>query len=377
MSSSLTSENSANFINGISGMGALWASFTSTELDSFIDALSKVFEEGSIQHLASSLYGLAVMECQFEKLPENFIVKICNGIIRVCNSSQLDPQALANIMYAVGLLSFDISPTKTFILCELNKAHLALLQSLANLGMSKFNDIEREQLLMYANTLMITTPLLEQNVATMPIFRVMSSENSVENSISELQESVVSSLSAALRARNADVYITDEYSAFDGALPVDVTVFDDDDPKHPIAFLEVDGPHHFRNGSLRRKDKLKEFLYRKKHPLASFTRVRYDQVQVLGSGHIAFALANFITLTSSHSDAEKRLLRDDDDHAFSARNAERELQKSLSIACKNSEVNLRSICSIFGDVTWCNYDIFTSGALSSSRMSAACETDHN
>jgi hypothetical protein len=298
LSSKMSTGDASSYVKGVGTMGALWNDLKNPEVDAFIHIISYVCNEGDIQQVASSMLGMALMECQFDKLPESLVLKIINGIRRVSKTSRSNPQALANILYAIGLLSFDVDPNKNFVFNELHQLHVVLLDCIADLGVSKFSESEREQLLMYVNTLEMTTSLLEENSSCRPIFRVMHADNT----ISKLQESVVNSLSAALRARNAEVIVTDEYSAFDGALPVDVTIFDENDPKYPIAFLEVDGPHHFKNGSLRRKDKFKEFLYRKKHPLASFTRVSYDQVQSLGSRQVAFALANFITLTSSHSE---------------------------------------------------------------------------
>jgi hypothetical protein len=49
--------------------------------------------------------------------------------------------------------------------------------------------------------------------------------------------------------------------------------------RFPVAFIEVDGPHHYRSdGCLLRKDILKETLYRMKYPYATFTRIKFDQV---------------------------------------------------------------------------------------------------
>ena len=70
--------------------------------------------------------------------------------------------------------------------------------------------------------------------------------------------------------------------------------------------MEVDGPQHYVNGLLRRKDLMKEKLYRSKYPDASFTRLRYDVINRLGSGKVARDVAQYIALThNSHGVRDK------------------------------------------------------------------------
>ena len=60
----------------------------------------------------------------------------------------------------------------------------------------------------------------------------------------------------------------------------------------------MDGPQHFGDdGLLQRKDQLKEALYRRRYPGATFTRIRYDQVDRLGPSYVSRHLANYITLS--------------------------------------------------------------------------------
>lgn len=62
-----------------------------------------------------------------------------------------------------------------------------------------------------------------------------------------------------------------------------------------IHINQVDGPHHYRrNGSLRRKDKLKEAMYTRKHPLSSFHRIRWDDVTKHGSDVVGAELAGLV-----------------------------------------------------------------------------------
>jgi len=146
--------------------------------------------------------------------------------------------------------------------------------------------------------------------------------------------------------------VADEYSAFNGAFPVDATVFEGSDCPafhlvthvhiviHLLSFsldiiIQVKYRWHFWkstarsttevcsiippfpaflqlitlplflllrccysvDGQLLRKDIMKEALYRRKHPCATFTRVRFDQVNKLGSKYVGREVADYITLT--------------------------------------------------------------------------------
>ena len=54
--------------------------------------------------------------------------------------------------------------------------------------------------------------------------------------------------------------------------------------KEILAIVEIDGPYHYYpNRKLRRKDQMKEMMYRKVYPNAIFRRIRYDDENRLGS----------------------------------------------------------------------------------------------
>lgn len=333
----------SNVVHGLGVMGATWVSFPPSIHDALALGVMKVGRQGTPTELASSLYGVALMECQWTALPAQVRADVVGGIVRAAKKAKdADHQAVANMMYSLSLLVFDmVDPA---LQAELTHAHVALLDAIAIVGVGRFSEKEREQILMYVNLLSTTTPLTEKAAHAKPIFCVSRSNDHGQGHSSRLQETVVASLAVALQSRNTDLQIEDEYSAFNGAFPIDATVLEGGTP---IGFIEIDGPHHYRNGSLRRKDKMKEMLYRKKHPTASFTRVSYDQVRKLGTGRVAFAVANFLTLTAGH--------RDDLDGAWSTRNAERELNKILSVSSAEETfraLNTQSVYSIFGDVTW-------------------------
>jgi hypothetical protein len=260
----------------------------------------------------------------------------------------MSPQALANLMYAVSLLIFEES---TEVHEDLTPVHIALLDSISLIGVgsSHFSEAEKEQILIYLSTLQTLTPL-GQNVIDRPKCTLRADKPFVKPS--KLQQSVVSALTTALRRKNADFEVEDEYSAFSGAFPVDATIFEGD---KPVAFVEVNGPQHYReDGRLRRKDLMKEALYRGKYPDASFTRVRFDQINRLGPSYVGAQVAQFISnsppvrvrctaaagvgssffplySSSSSPDVCSVVYQNCEEDGLAVRRAQRELAKALSL----------------------------------------------
>ena len=260
----------------------------------------------------------------------------------------MPPQALANLMYAISLLIFEESEA---VHTELTPVHIALLDTASALGVgsSLFTEAEKEQILIYISTLQTLTPL-KDSVTHRP--KCILRADKPFTKPSKLQQTVVSALTTALRNKNSDFEVEDEYSAFSGAFPVDATIFEGD---KPVAFVEVNGPQHYReDGRLRRKDLMKEALYRSKYPNASFTRVRFDQVSRLGSKYVGTQVAHFISNTppvrvrctaaagvctsffplfspSSSPDSCTVMYKECEEDGLAARRAERELVQALSI----------------------------------------------
>jgi len=264
--------------------------------------------------------------------------------------------------------------------------HLSLLEGVSRLDPATFTESEREQMQIYIHMLRTFVPVPAPNSADSSAGVAQgqgspSSSSSVPNLSkphsleqehdngyllratssqkkgSYLQRCVVSALAAALRAQSTypdQFQVVDEYSPFGGAVPVDAVVMEGG---RPVAFLEVDGPHHyyteadppqskdkakvagkirrgreFRNKAagpsvistdkqekqkqLRRKDQMKETLYKRKYPGCSFTRIRYDQVGRLGEEKVGQEVAHFIHMVRAsdnspdgRSNADAALIR--------------------------------------------------------------------
>jgi hypothetical protein len=135
---------------------------------------------------------------------------------------------------------------------------------------------------------------------------------------SHLQERVANSLYSSLQVylnnsihdknnrdynnnKNVKYTVEIERSSFNGIFPVDIAILRNN--IEVIAFIEVDGPHHYRgDGSLRRKDKLKEALYIQKHPDCSMYRVRWDEENEIGAEVLSEEIINNIFLNLKKSD---------------------------------------------------------------------------
>jgi hypothetical protein len=325
---------------GISALGSLglcWESVSRRSIPfvrSFTKAITSVLNNGTITEIAGVIFGMGLMECSWEQLPPSCRRDIIQSILTAfCLSETMSPpknqpfmtkgtetaaddddgksgfdsyngalssrsQALANIIYGLSLMVFDTESRQ--LTADLTPVHIALLDAVSDMGVLKFSDIEKEQILIYIHLLHTVLPASEVTLIDAHCPKHIIRADATNDVPSKLQESVISALTSALRRRNHALEVSNEYSAFSGVFPVDATVFEGE---LPVAFVEVDGPHHFHfsaaegRAKLRRKDIMKETLYRRKHPTATFIRVRYDQVDHFGSKYVGSEIADFITIS--------------------------------------------------------------------------------
>lgn len=84
-----------------------------------------------------------------------------------------------------------------------------------------------------------------------------------------------------------------EFNGLKGIFPIDAAIYVGDDL---LAFIEVDGEYHYKGQQeLRRKDRLKEFLYKTRFPSVPLYRVRHDQCEALGFMKLGRSLAAWLS----------------------------------------------------------------------------------
>jgi hypothetical protein len=108
--------------------------------------------------------------------------------------------------------------------------------------------------------------------------------------------------------KGTDYEVVPEVSSFAGVFPVDAAI------KYrgrEVAFVEVDGPSHYRfDGQLKRKDKLKEAMYKKKHPHCSFHRIRYDSENKIGAEIIGSEIVEVVMRSTASSNIVEGWIKD-------------------------------------------------------------------
>jgi hypothetical protein len=102
--------------------------------------------------------------------------------------------------------------------------------------------------------------------------------------------------------------IQHEFNGLGGIFPVDSAIYFRDEL---LAFIEVDGEFHYKlaGQQLRRKDQLKEFLYRCRFPDTPLYRIRSDQCRELGFYKLGKGLALWLTALAKKSLENKRASR--------------------------------------------------------------------
>jgi hypothetical protein len=309
----------AGMILGMGFMESSWYDLSDRDRKYVIDGLTRVFSS------SSNMPGLHTINEPFMFKHKKLGNPTSNNQVYEMNSKEevvLTTQLIANAMYGLSMMIFDC--TNSTRINELLPVHITLCEALSKFNFMEVSLQEKEQILAYLNIVNTVLHLkidssfadhLEESFLSSPFLFV---QPNIENrqdpkTVSKLQQSVVSSISRELKIRNDELKVRKEYSSFCGAFPVDAVVLEGD---QPVAFVEVDGPQHFVEGQLRRKDLMKETLYRKKHPCATFTRVNFDQVDHLGAKYVGREVANYITLVMHICDHEEEVMQEISNRSF-------------------------------------------------------------
>lgn len=87
--------------------------------------------------------------------------------------------------------------------------------------------------------------------------------------------------------------LQNEFIGMKSVFPIDAAIYFDD---NLLAFIEIDGDYHYKfQQELRRKDRLKEFLYKSKFPKIPLYRVRHDHCEALGFTKLGRSLAAWLS----------------------------------------------------------------------------------
>merc|ERR1711871_8772 len=270
-------------------------------------SIVRTLPEMKSQEVSSVIWGLSGTGIAWDSLPQTLRWSINIALRRV--SDDMSPQDVANSAYGLTLLSFD---TDNPLDPGFRGAHDTLINKLKTTSEMQISNVELEQLRTFAHfyeTFKVGASIDVIRGARVPrIF--LEFESSEEFHLnrevrgSNLQYRVIEGVKSAFDALEGDsypyikdIYIDTEVSSFGGILPVDALICIENKYKiaenHVLAILEIDGPQHYReDGSLRRVDLLKEFMYLRRHPNAIFCRIRWDEANKLGVSAIGDSLAN-------------------------------------------------------------------------------------
>jgi len=108
---------------------------------------------------------------------------------------------------------------------------------------------------------------------------------------SKLHATTSNSMLTHLLNHSIDFDIFNEFSGLHGVFPIDTAVYYKNEL---VALVEIDGEYHYKSQQLRRKDRLKDFLYRHHYKNIPLYRMKYDQINIIGTSKAGQALADWI-----------------------------------------------------------------------------------
>lgn len=315
------------------GFGELDAPFDSMHRTGFVESLYRSIMQNlpdmKASEVAKLMWGLSSTGLSWDNLPVGLHWQINAALRR--EGPSMTPHDLANCAYAVALMGFD---TQNSADPAFRGVHEVLMKTILRAKKveedsgdqtdddffrffsfwdakeGEFDSIasveEKEQLKIFLNYLdvmkfevsgrekipfsflagaapAVSSPWpFADSSHSMP-------DNEGTTTTSQLQARALRGLTEALQQdgeAEGKFRVLSESSSFYGVFPVDAAIYYESEL---MFILEIDGPQHYRfDGQLRRKDKLKECMYQRKHPDCVMRRIRWDEVgkleyQIIGN----------------------------------------------------------------------------------------------
>jgi hypothetical protein len=360
-----SSQHIANTIWGLAKMDASWDHLQGQ--DRLMGAFVRACQSFSAQEASNSIYGLAVMDAPWNSLSAGAKVALAQALERTAGS--MTHQEVANVMYSLAIMTFD-AIYELDIDTELSSAgsqalwdiHAVALSAFAKIPKSEYEKENYDQFAMYFEFLDAIPggrSLMEKHLKQHAQWCNQSSGGSFHippkisgpsaNVPSRLHARTVGAMLASLqkssisRGEKLRWEVFNEFSGLRGIFPIDAAVYCNGDL---VALVEIDGEFHYKEVSakLRRKDQLKEYLYRKYYPNLPLFRIRSDQCSVLGIERAGDALANWIISSlgqpdSTHVDAitTKRKIRQAGEPAAPFPNSRAKTVKTKTISSRTKK----------------------------------------
>lgn len=227
-------------------------------------------------------------------------------------------QEVANLMYAISLLTFDAdnvptsqcmeqalkgtkTVTNTDILFDIHTEIILKFHTWKEVDFEQENYDQFEVYFEFMRTIPYAVEWITSLIGYMP-----QASGPCAPIPSVLHTKTIQATMANLDPSEFSVF--HEFNGLRGGVfPIDCAVYYHD---KLLAFIEVDGNYHYKNidgefkrnwseHQLRRKDRLKESLYKNKFPHIPLYRIRSDQVNALGFEKIGQVMASWLTLLVS------------------------------------------------------------------------------
>lgn len=261
---------------------------------SIYNIIERLLPEMKPQDLAHIVWSMSSGGVSWDMLPTTIRWGI-NGALRRLGT-KMSNQDIANTAYGLACICFDAKNKQDPVLRGAHEAMLVTITNTTRADVPSISFKEKDQLRIFAHYVrvlkmvddvkLIPKPLLLGDIQADKV-----EEYSLNRSASRLQSEVVRGLHKTLMlSQIQDIEIIPELSGFQGIFPVDAAILFDSEV---VALLEVDGPQHYRDdGQLRRKDQLKEAMYKAYYPESTFHRISWVEANIHGSGAVGAELAS-------------------------------------------------------------------------------------